>query len=450
MINEMSKIPQVESLLCDPRIEVWQLRISRPMVVEAVRRTLDQIRSEAIEGIHVPANEMIISRIEKACQARYRGRSIPVVNCTGVLVHTNLGRSPLNEQVWNRAQKVNCAYSSVEFNLESGKRGDRSSIIADFVNTLVGSESALLVNNNAAAVFLLLATFAKGKEVVISRGELVQIGGGFRIPEILKQSGAILIEVGTTNITTVNDYLEHINENTAMVLRVHPSNFAIRGFTSTPSIRQLASKLPAHVILAVDQGSGVVSSDIPGETSVQDCLENGAHLVSFSGDKILGSVQSGYIAGKRELIQSLAKHPLYRILRPGKTILTLSEEALIDRLNGKEGESLLLSRRSTLQLSTVGKAIIEDLNPEMVRLVDAPMTLGGGSTPDETLPGVAIEITTTKKAQEILNRLRELPIPIIGTIYQDTVRLHLAAVTEQEIPIIRQALCSVLESPSCI
>jgi L-seryl-tRNA(Ser) seleniumtransferase len=450
MINEISKIPQVETLLSDPLVEVWQSRIGRPMVVEVVRIILDKIRLGAIEGSNVPDRGVIISYIEKACDARYRSRSIPVVNCTGVLIHTNLGRSPLSEQVWNRAKKANCGYASVEFNLNTGKRGDRSSIISDLMKALVGSESALLVNNNAAAVFLILSTFAKGKEVVISRGELVQIGGGFRIPDILEQSGATLVEVGTTNITTVNDYLEHINENTAMVLRVHPSNFAIRGFSSTPSLQQLASKLPSHVILAVDQGSGVVSNDIPGEQSIHECLKQGAHLVSFSGDKTLGSVQSGYIVGKHSLIHSLAKHPLYRVVRPGKSILSLSEEALIDRLNGEDGVSLALSRRTITQLSAIGKKIIEELDPRKVSLIDAPMTLGGGSTPDETIPGMALEIQSKKKAQKILDELRELPIPIIGTIYQDTVRLHLAAVTECEIPIIREALVTLLETSSCI
>jgi len=394
--------------------------------------------------------EAIIKRIYLVCQTKHRQRIIPVVNCTGVLVHTNLGRSPLAEYVWDAAKQVNCGYSNVEFDLEKGKRGNRSDSIATLVGLLVGAQSALVVNNNAAAVFLLLSALAKGKEVLISRGELVQIGGGFRIPDILEQSGAKLVEVGTTNITTVDDYTRHITENTAMVLKVHTSNFAIKGFARTPSVQEIAAVLPKRIILAVDQGSGVITTDLPGETSLRECLKQGAHLATFSGDKILGSVQAGCIAGKRPLIQTLGKHPLYRVLRPGKTVLSLFEEALIERLNGTEGVSLALGRRGPQQLRSLGEAIIHGLPPTIVRLVEAPMTLGGGSTPDVTFPGIAIEIVPPGKAEELTTSLRDLPLPIIGTITQGAVRLHLGALTSAEVPYLRQVLHELLGIPPCM
>ena len=222
----------------------------------------------------------MIDRIAAACERQYRQRPIRVINCSGVLIHTNLGRAPLNRQVWDAVQAANTRYTALEYALEEGKRGQRNALFSPLFAELTGAEGAVVVNNNAAALFLILSTFAQGKEVIVSRGELVQIGGGFRIPEILEQSGATLVPVGTTNITTCADYLAAVTERTALVLKVHRSNFAIRGFTEEPSTAELASALPKKIMLVVDQGSGVLSSStVPGETSVTEHIHAGASLV---------------------------------------------------------------------------------------------------------------------------------------------------------------------------
>lgn len=223
-----------------------------------------------------------------------------MLNGTGVILHTNMGRSPLFPEAWDAVRDLNTRYSNLELELQTGKRGVRSGLIPELLRILTGSEAALVVNNNAAAVLLTLSALAKDREVIVSRGQQIQIGGGFRIPEILALSGARLVEVGTTNITTPSDYLSALTERTAFVLVVHTSNFRIRGFASHPSVKVLADQLPPTVGLVVDQGSGVTTERIPGETCVRRYLEDGAHLVCFSADKVLGGPQAGIVLGRQQ------------------------------------------------------------------------------------------------------------------------------------------------------
>ncbi len=448
-MNNLSKIPQVEILITEQAVQYWVPLISRPLVVQSVREVLEQVRNSHKQGSPIPSHDTLIDCISAACRVWHRRRTIPVINCTGVLVHTNLGRAPLSSHVWEAAAQVNCGYSSIEFNLAAGVRGNRSGVYTELIRLITGAEASLLVNNNAAAVFLMLSAFAQGKEVIISRGELVQIGGGFRIPDILRQSGAKLIEVGTTNITTIDDYLSPINGETAMVLCVHRSNFAMRGFAKSPSISELAKCLPKHVMLAVDQGSGTLGDGVPGEIPVSACLNMGADLVSFSGDKVLGSVQAGCIAGRTDLIAELGRHPLYRVLRPGKTTISLFEEALIERLNGQKGVPLTYAGRSLQTMQSMGRKIIRGMDRSVVALVEAPLTLGGGSTPDEALPGIAVEITLPVKPEDVLKAFRELDTPIIGTIYRDKVRLHLGAVASEEVAALRTSLRQIVDTFLC-
>ena len=278
--------------------------------------------------------EAVLAQLEGACRKAARRRLGRVINATGVILHTNLGRAPLPAEAWSAAAAANTGYSNLELDLATGSRGRRGGLAAELCALAAGAEAALVVNNNAAALFLILSCFARRREVLVSRGEQVQIGGGFRIPEILALSGARLVEVGTTNVTTVEDYTEAAGLNTAMALVVHSSNFRIRGFTEKPPLERLARVLPKDVILAVDQGSGALAEGVRGEQAAGRCLEDGAHLVCFSADKLLGGPQAGLIAGRSDLIQALSRHPLHRIFRPGKTVLSLLEECLVRRLNG--------------------------------------------------------------------------------------------------------------------
>jgi L-seryl-tRNA(Ser) seleniumtransferase len=321
--NSLRQLPQIETLLQAEELASWFPRLSRPLVARLAAETIGEVRKAMQGGGAFPGDGAILRSVAARCREAARRRIHHLINATGVVLHTNLGRAPISKTAWHSAEAVNTGFSNLEFDLETGKRGKRKGIIPELLSLLVGAEDTLMVNNNAAAVFLILSALAKGREVIVSRGEQVQIGGGFRIPEILAQTGARMVEVGTTNITRLQDYTAALSPDTAMVLTVHASNFRIRGFTGRPGIRELADHLPEGVLLVVDQGSGTTTERIPGEHSVSHYLSSGADLVSFSGDKVLGGPQAGFIVGGSELIRTLTRHPLNRVFRPGKTIYSL-------------------------------------------------------------------------------------------------------------------------------
>ncbi len=439
--QQLSSLPQVEVLLNEPAVAQYFTVLSRPVVTDIVRSVLSGLRQDAlVRDTSVPSFEQIVDLVFSRCRRAERERLIPVINATGILVHTNMGRAPIRSDVWKEAEKANCGYSNLEFDLETGKRGKRKGMVPLLLTKLTGAEDALVVNNNAAAVYLILSTFCKGKEVVVSRGEQVQIGGGFRVPEILSQSGARLVEVGTTNITTADDYSQAIGENTSMLLCVHRSNFAIRGFSSSPEVRELAAVRPEGVLLCVDQGSGVMQETIPGEISVRSHLAGGADLVCFSGDKIFSGPQAGIIVGKKDLIAALEKHPLMRVFRPGKSIYSLLEGTLVRRLNGEgtrvsEGLSLSLS-----ELRKRGSTLLKGLDRSRLSLTGSTFTTGGGSSPDETFPSISVTLESDISPDSLLRSLRHAEIPIIGTIHEGKVHLNLATIQPEEIPLVRSVL----------
>ena len=354
-----------------------------------------------------------------------------------------MGRSPINRDIWLAAESINCGYSNLELDLSTGKRGKRKGLIPALLSSLTTAEDALVVNNNAAAVYLILSTFATGREVIVSRGEQVQIGGGFRVPEILKATGAELIEVGTTNITKLEDYAEAINGQTSMILSVHRSNFAIRGFEETPSIRELSTLKREQVILCVDQGSGVINERISGEISVRNHLSQGADLVCFSGDKIFGGPQAGLIVGRKDLIAQLERHPLMRVFRPGKTIYSLLELTLISYLNGGMGTLSSKLMQSIEDLKRKGEAILKGLDRNRFSLQESTYTSGGGSAPDETFPSFALVIESTLSPHKILTKLREASPPIIATIHAEHVYLNVASLEYEDIPHITAVLQTI-------
>jgi L-seryl-tRNA(Ser) seleniumtransferase len=445
MDNELYRaIPQVEKILEDPNVARWFPVLSRPLTARVVSEALDGVRAGIRDAGTRPDAGAVLAAVDAAC-ARTAGRQLRrVVNATGVILHTNLGRAPLPRTVWESAAAVNTGYSTLEMDIETGRRGRRGGIVPDLLRVLTGCEDALVVNNNAAAVLLGLSALAAGREVIVSRGEQVQIGGGFRIPEILALSGARMVEVGTTNITTAEDYARALGPDTAMVLKVHSSNFRIRGFAETPGMVDLARILPPGVVLAVDQGSGATTEDIRGEEKVRAHLSQGAQLVFFSGDKVLGGPQAGIAVGKADLVRRMAAHPLARALRPGKAVYSLLEELLVERLNGTAtGHAERILSIAKAELERMGRRILRKVPAGTARLVASELSTGGGSAPDESVPSLAIEIVTDRDARAVLEDLRGLPVPVIGTIANGRVHLALATMHGEDERGIAAAIAAV-------
>ncbi len=431
------RLPQVEQLLQEPLLAPWIDRLSRPLVTNIIRQTLSAIRQQPSFRTTGIDREQLNTKLEQACSKLFNQRHRQVINATGTVVHTNLGRSPIDPAIWQAVTDVNTGYCNLETSLLNGRRGQRKGILGALLSTLTGAEDGLVVNNNAASVYLLLSELAKGKEVIVSRGEQIQIGGGFRIPDILALSGAKLVEVGTTNITTADDYINAITDNTAMVLMVHCSNFVIRGFTESADIRDIARRLPEHVTLAVDQGSGLSTEQFAAnETPMSYYIRAGADLVCFSGDKILGGPQSGLICGRKDLIQQLEKNPMMRAFRPGRIVYSLLEELLIQKLNRTTtgqgiAERILTEPDKVLERAQVLATALND----KATLIQSSMVVGGGTLPDEFFPSWSLELHVNKPGEQVLADLRAMPLPIIGIVRQDRVQLNMAAVLADEVPV---------------
>ncbi|HLW22146.1 MAG TPA: L-seryl-tRNA(Sec) selenium transferase [Sphaerochaetaceae bacterium] len=439
--QRLSALPQIEVLLNESSLQDYIRKLSRPLVADIIREVLGQIRTEVVtEETQVPDKKEILTRIASACEHRSKDRLQRVINATGVIIHTNMGRSPLSRDAWMEAQSINCGYSNLELDLVTGKRGKRKNLIPALLSSLTGAEDAMVVNNNAAAVYLILSTFATGKDVIVSRGEQVQIGGGFRVPEILRATGAGLVEVGTTNITTLDDYAAAVTSQTSMILSVHRSNFAIRGFAETPTVKELSSLKSAHVLLCVDQGSGVINERIPGEVPVKNLLTQGADLVCFSGDKIFSGPQAGIIVGRKDLIAQLEKNPLMRVFRPGKTIYSLLELTLVNYLNGAMGNLALKLRQTQDDLKKKCEMLLDGLNGGLFSLAESTYTTGGGSAPDETFPSLAVVLESSQSPDRLLAKLRDSSPPIIATIHDERVHLNVATLEYEDIPHVHGVL----------
>ncbi len=446
MQNSLAHIPQIEKLLSHGLLTGCISRIGRPAVARIAAGHINGIRTAALQqGASIPSLEECAAEIQKRCFAPMRKRISPVINATGIILHTNLGRSPLPEGVWQAAQHAAESYAAIEMSLEDGKRGARFPFLLDSMNLLTGAEASLIVNNNAAAVFLLLKALAGNSsknEVIVSRGQQVQIGGGFRVPDILRDAGCRLIEVGTTNITTLADIQAAVTENTAMVLWVHTSNYKIRGFTAVPSLPEIKAALPGHVMLAVDQGSGALVHGIADEPSVPQLLKEGADIVCFSGDKMLGGPQCGWIAGKKAAVNTIARHPLMRTYRVGKAVAALMEETLVYYLNGGKSAAAKAVRMNQTEIKKRCTALAEALSGAEV--VSAPFSIGGGSTPDEVFPSWAVRIQAKIKPDKLKDRLRRCSVPIIAFIADDRLLIHLAAVSPSDDAYIAASLNDIL------
>ncbi|WP_281648134.1 L-seryl-tRNA(Sec) selenium transferase [Parendozoicomonas sp. Alg238-R29] len=440
------RFPQVGQLLDSSFLENAITRLSRPLVTDVIRRVLDSYRKQRRFITDDKEQAQLEADILFSCQKLIRTRQSRVINATGTVIHTNLGRSPISPDVWDAVAELNTGYNNLEISLTKGKRGERKGLVNHLVSALTGAEDAMVVNNNASSVWLLLNELSAGKEVIVSRGEQIQIGGGFRIPDIMGMAGANMVEVGTSNITTADDYIDAITENTALVLMVHRSNFAIRGFTESADIKEVARRLPEHVLLAVDQGSGLVTETFSKEEVPADrYLRQGAHLVCFSGDKILGGPQAGIICGDKELVKRLEKNPMMRAFRPGRIVYSLLEELLVRKLNG-EDSGRGIAERAQLNLEA-NHQWAEQLLPKWgnsVSLLEDQLVVGGGTLPDEYYPSWSLELHLNKPANKILDELRELEVSIIAVIRNDKVRINLATILPEDRDTVARQLTNYL------
>ncbi|MGP1577110.1 MAG: L-seryl-tRNA(Sec) selenium transferase [Treponema sp.] len=444
--NSLAHIPQIERLLSAPLLSESINSIGRPIAVCAAAEYIRQIRENARNGGSIPSFDVCVQEIHLRCMQYARQRITRVINATGIILHTNLGRSPLLDGVWDAVKQNAESYSAIEMDLEDGKRGMRFPFALYAMQTLVGAEAALMLNNNAAAVFLLLKALAEGKEVIVTRGQQVQIGGGFRIPDILKEAGCTLVEVGTTNITTLDDITNAITEHTALFLWVHTSNYRIRGFTESPSLAAIKAILPPHVLLVADQGSGNLDAGIPDEPPVAAFLKAGADLVCFSGDKMLGGPQCGWIVGKKQVVDCIARHPLMRTYRVSRIIAALMEETLIRYLNNGKSAATQALFTDQQVIKRRSEAIAAMLPEKTAFVIEYPFSLGGGSTPDTYFPSWAICLHGIKKTEAVKKALRFCRIPIIAFISEKRLLLHLASVKPSDDAYIAETL---LETWGC-
>ena len=452
----MRAIPSIEQLRQRPAMRALELEFGRAAVVEALREEAAAIRRAAGGGDALPDDvaDAIARAVPERLAATRRASLRAVINATGVIVHTNLGRAPLSARAAARVSALASGYSNLEYDLESGSRGTRDVHADRLLAKLTGADEAVVVNNNAAATLVTLAALAAGREVIVSRGELVEIGGGFRVPEVMAQSGAILREVGTTNRTRANDYAAAISEKTALILRVHPSNFRIEGFVQRPALADLVEvgrKL--NVPVAEDQGSGYLGAPAlaaaQDEPAVRQSIADGADLVMFSGDKLLGGPQAGIIVGRTPLLTPIRCHPLMRAVRADKMTYAALEATLLEYAAGRAAETipvLWMIELSEADLDARAQRVIEGLAGSALRpsLVAGSSTIGGGSAPGSSLPTRLIALShPTLTAVQIEARLRGGQPPVIARIEHDRVLLDLRTVFPEQDEEIVAALASL-------
>ncbi len=392
-----------------------------------MRSVVDRLRAEVIAGGKALPLAEVVERVKSRLAEEWPGFLAPVINATGIILHTNLGRAPLSEATVETISRLLGGYYALELDLATGERGVRAREMEKLVIMVTGAESALVVNNNAAAVLLVLSTLAKGKEVIVSRGELVQIGGGFRVPEIMAESGAILREVGTTNQTFLRDFENAINDNTGMLLAVHRSNFAIRGFTHDAPLPDLKELARNHELpLVYDLGSGAVADTaaygMSHEPTVAEALASGADIVCISGDKLLGGPQCGIILGKKIYLDRLRKHPLLRAVRVDKYAAIALSATLLHYLKGEVNELPVYRLMGTSLEDLIKRecALVDRLAESglSAEVIDGESLAGGGSLPDETLPTKLVSIAVKGTFEDFARRLRLGNPPVLGRVHE--------------------------------
>jgi L-seryl-tRNA(Ser) seleniumtransferase len=449
-------IPSVDAALNAEGLRSLVEVHGRPMVLGELRKVLDQARALGAAG-DVDGVSALLLRLGDETAARLERRLapslVPVINATGVVVHTNLGRAPLSRAAAARVAEIASSYSNLEYDLTTGERGDREAHAEVRLRDLLDAEATVVVSNCAAAVLLLVNTLAVGREVLVSRGELVEIGGSFSIPDVVRKGGARLREVGTTNRTRLVDYRAALGPETGMILRVHPSNFRVVGFTETPALEGLAALAgEAGIPLALDQGSGLLRPPceaLAGEATAGEALRGGADLVAMSGDKLLGGPQAGLVAGRRVLVEAMRKNPLYRALRVDKMTLAALDAVLAEHETERPGEHVPVLRMLRLTLEDVlarVDAFVRELNASAdgtlrALVVPGQSAVGGGAAPTVELPTALVALTHgTLSATRLAARLRSGRAPVVARVADDRVLLDLRTVPPESEGRLREAV----------
>lgn len=454
----MRALPSVDALLKTETARALAGEVGGEKLTELARRATDQLRSELLrdspsfESEKGPRDQLL-NQAEERLSALYSSQKSSgvrrVINATGVVVHTNLGRAPLSEAA-QRAVIEATGYCSLEYDTSTGGRGRRGARAEDLLVDLTKAESALVVNNCAAAALLVLSTFAQAGETIVSRGELVEIGGDFRVPDVMAQSGSRMVEVGTTNRTHLSDYEKAINEQTRVIMRVHTSNYRIVGFTSTPSLPELAELAhSSKLLLYEDAGSGVLmdltSYGIEGEPVIRKSIQAGVDVVTFSGDKLLSGPQVGLIVGRRDVIERMRKNPLYRALRADKLRLAALEATLEACARGDLTPVVSMVAMSRDEIAERARAFAKKTRGNVVlNLIDGESAVGGGAAPTSALPTVLVAVShTSLTPEEIAKRLRLSTPSVVARILNDQVVLDLRTVALSEEPELENALAAL-------
>lgn len=455
----LRSLPAMDELLEHEKIRPFSLEIGRDTVKFFLGRIMERIRKDVLSGeLEEVDMELILRRADSELSPVCKKSLRRVINATGVVVHTNLGRSCLSDDAVDAVKEVASGYSTLEYDLAAGRRGQRNTHVEWLLCQLTGAEAALVVNNNAGAVMLSLAALAKDREVIVSRGELVEIGGSFRVPEIMAFSGAHMVEVGATNRTHLKDYEGAFTERTAMFLKVHPSNFRIEGFSSAVPREELArASREKGVIFMEDLGSGILIDvshfDLSGEPTVRDCIGSGVDLVTFSGDKMLGGPQIGGIVGRKDLVDRLRKYPLLRALRVDKMTLAALETTLRMYLKGEWRKIPTLSmlslsmddmKKKASSLARRLRKIIPDSRISVVEVEDA---VGGGAFPATVLKGVGISIKDHPwgSAGNLQVMLRSGDIPVVIGAGDDSALIHVRTLSQEDEKMLLKAFAHLVD-----
>ncbi|MBW6516031.1 MAG: L-seryl-tRNA(Sec) selenium transferase [Candidatus Cloacimonetes bacterium] len=458
--TDYRKIPSVNRIILSDILSDYRTKIRAPILKRIVSSKLEQIREEIVKGNLVPEETTIVKEIKEHINKLLRSSLSPVINATGVILHTNLGRAPFDDKILTEIIPVLNGYSNLEFNLLTAQRGSRNVHLNELLKVLLNCENSVVVNNNAAALMLTLRTLAADKEVIISRGELVEIGGSFRIPEIIEASGAKLIEVGTTNRTRLSDYEKAITENTALYLKVHKSNYYMYGFTEEVSLKELSkSAKKNHLNLIYDLGTGLIDRQLykgmENEPDALNGLQDGADVITFSCDKLLGGAQAGIIAGRNKFIQPISKHPMMRALRVDKLTISLLNKVLISFLHEKSfieeyNPVFRYINREMEEIETLAKALTSKLKSRYldVTILDSKAQCGGGTLPYHFIDSKIVKITpkgcpaSVKKsfAENLYHKLLTSDVPVLGILREGTLMFDVLALENKDIELIGKSV----------
>jgi L-seryl-tRNA(Ser) seleniumtransferase len=454
MVVPFRALPSVNRVLSAGPVQEAVREVGLPAMTDAVRDELARAREAVAAGAEAPPFDAVVEGAVRRAYDSLRASLRPVINATGVVLHTNLGRAPLSAEALTTMRAVSAGYSNLEFDLEAGERGSRYEHVEALLRRVTGAEAAMAVNNNASALLLVLSALAQGREVVISRGQLIEIGGGFRIPDVMAQSGARLVEVGTTNRTYLRDYENAITQDTAALMRAHASNFKVVGFVASVGAADLANLAHSRGLLLLDDlGSGCLldttAFGLPKEPTPQESLAAGADLVMFSGDKLLGGPQAGVIAGRADLLARLKHHPLARALRMDKASIAALNATLLHYARGEAVEKVPVWRMIAAPAAALRQRagrLARALGPS-ASVVATRAMVGGGSLPEEGLPSYAVAVSPPPGlgADEVARRLRTGEPAVVGRIDRDRVLLDLRTVDPRDDALLRKAVPRALE-----